>query len=130
MPPTTQTTPRLSQHPPGFAKNALLSMVQSRGLRRITGAALFGAAWLAFAGPAGAQDISATEVQTNLDNVFVLLAAVLVIFMQAGFALVEAGLTRAKNVSNIFAKIGVSSRAAATAFAFEHGLTEPGPGVS
>ena len=33
-----------------------------------------------------------------------IVAAVLVFFMQAGFALVEAGLTRAKNVVNILAK--------------------------
>ncbi|MGD9997338.1 MAG: ammonium transporter [Ilumatobacteraceae bacterium] len=39
-----------------------------------------------------------------LDNVWILVAAVLVIFMQAGFALVEAGLTRAKSVANIFMK--------------------------
>ncbi len=32
------------------------------------------------------------------------IAGVLVFFMQAGFALVEAGMTRAKNVVNIFAK--------------------------
>jgi Amt family ammonium transporter len=44
------------------------------------------------------------QVQISLDNVWVLVAAVLVIFMQAGFALVEAGLTRAKNVANIFMK--------------------------
>jgi len=43
-------------------------------------------------------------LQRTLDNVWVLVAAVLVIFMQAGFALVEAGLTRAKNVANIFMK--------------------------
>ncbi len=43
-------------------------------------------------------------VQATLDNVWILVAAVLVIFMQAGFALVEAGLTRAKNVANIFMK--------------------------
>jgi Amt family ammonium transporter len=43
-------------------------------------------------------------VQANLDNAFVLIAAVLVIFMQAGFALVEAGLTRAKSVGNIMMK--------------------------
>ncbi|MBW3614598.1 MAG: ammonium transporter [Actinobacteria bacterium] len=49
-------------------------------------------------------EVTAEEVQTNLDNVFVLLAAVLVIFMQAGFALVEAGLTRAKSVANIMMK--------------------------
>ena len=30
--------------------------------------------------------------------------------------------TVARHVSNIFAKLGVSSRAAATAYAYEHGL--------
>ncbi|HVM09475.1 MAG TPA: ammonium transporter [Acidimicrobiales bacterium] len=55
--------------------------------------------------PASAQaEATAADVQTNLDNVFVLLCAVLVIFMQAGFALVEAGLTRAKSVANIMMK--------------------------
>lgn len=44
------------------------------------------------------------SVKATLDNVWILIAAVLVIFMQAGFALVEAGLTRAKNVANIFMK--------------------------
>lgn len=44
------------------------------------------------------------KVQATLDNVWILLAAVLVIFMQIGFALVEAGLTRAKNVANIVMK--------------------------
>jgi Amt family ammonium transporter len=44
------------------------------------------------------------DPQIFLDNVFVLLSAVLVIFMQAGFALVEAGLTRAKSVANIMMK--------------------------
>ena len=56
------------------------------------------------ANPAGAQNLSPEIVQGNLDNTFVLLAAVLVIFMQAGFALVEAGFTRAKNVANIMMK--------------------------
>jgi len=66
--------------------------------------ALAGGAVLATASPAGAAAISPGEVQANLDNTFVLLAAVLVIFMQAGFALVEAGLTRAKSVANIMMK--------------------------
>ena len=44
------------------------------------------------------------DTQAILDNIFVFLAGCLVFFMQAGFALVEAGLTRAKNVVNIFAK--------------------------
>ena len=57
-------------------------------------------------GIAAAQEEALTPeaVQATLDNVWVLIAAVLVIFMQAGFALVEAGLTRAKNVANIFIK--------------------------
>jgi ammonium transporter, Amt family len=63
-----------------------------------------GLAGLVLSDPAGAQELSAQTVQDNLDNVFVLLAAVLVIFMQAGFALVEAGLTRAKSVANIMMK--------------------------
>jgi Amt family ammonium transporter len=58
----------------------------------------------AWAGPAGAAELTPEAVQANLDNAFVLLAAVLVIFMQAGFALVEAGLTRAKSVANIMMK--------------------------
>lgn len=72
--------------------------------RLLTGACLVPAGVVALAAPAGAQEVSAESVQANLDNVFILLAAVLVILMQAGFALVEAGLTRAKNVANIFMK--------------------------
>ncbi len=60
--------------------------------------------------------ISAEDVQANLDNVFVLVAAVLVIFMQAGFALVEAGLTRAKSVANIMMKNLMDFCAGAIAF--------------
>jgi len=54
--------------------------------------------------PAFAQGDGAAGVQVILDNIWVLVAAVLVIFMQAGFALVEAGLTRGKNVGNIMMK--------------------------
>ncbi|MEJ2032809.1 MAG: ammonium transporter [Deltaproteobacteria bacterium] len=43
-------------------------------------------------------------VQTNLNYVWTLVAAALVFFMQAGFALVETGLTRAKNAVNIIMK--------------------------
>ncbi len=48
--------------------------------------------------------IKASDVQTNLDYVWVLVATALVFFMQAGFAMVEAGLTRAKNAVNIMMK--------------------------
>lgn len=40
----------------------------------------------------------------SLDIVWVLMATVLVFFMQAGFAMVEAGATRAKNAANIVMK--------------------------
>jgi Amt family ammonium transporter len=40
----------------------------------------------------------------SLDTLWVLVAAVLVMFMQAGFAMVETGFTRAKNSNNILMK--------------------------
>ena len=43
-------------------------------------------------------------VQTHADYVWTLVAAALVFFMQAGFAMVETGLTRAKNAINIMMK--------------------------
>ncbi|HBF43688.1 MAG TPA: ammonium transporter, partial [Desulfobacteraceae bacterium] len=43
-------------------------------------------------------------VQTHADYVWTLVAAALVFFMQAGFALVECGFTRAKNAINIMMK--------------------------
>jgi len=43
-------------------------------------------------------------VQTHADYVWTLIAAALVFFMQAGFAMVEAGFTRAKNAINIMMK--------------------------
>ena len=43
-------------------------------------------------------------VQTNANYVWTLVAAALVFFMQAGFALVETGFTRAKNAINIMMK--------------------------
>ena len=44
------------------------------------------------------------EVQTHADYVWTLVAAAMVFFMQPGFALVEAGFTRAKNAVNIIMK--------------------------
>ncbi|MCG8635154.1 MAG: ammonium transporter [Desulfobacterales bacterium] len=43
-------------------------------------------------------------VQSHADYVWTLVCAVLVFFMQAGFAMVEAGFTRAKNAVNIMMK--------------------------
>ena len=46
----------------------------------------------------------AAEIQNNLNYVWTILAAILVFFMQAGFALLEIGLTRSKNAVNIIMK--------------------------
>jgi Amt family ammonium transporter len=51
-----------------------------------------------------AEPPAAGAVQTNLDVVWTCVAAFLVFFMQAGFAMVEAGFTRAKNAVNILMK--------------------------
>ena len=56
------------------------------------------------ASPALAQEELAPASQFVLDNLWIFIAGVLVYFMQAGFALVEAGLTRSKNLSNIMMK--------------------------
>lgn len=45
-----------------------------------------------------------TLYQNSFDMIWLILAAALVFFMQAGFAMVEMGLTRAKNASNIIMK--------------------------
>jgi Amt family ammonium transporter len=44
-------------------------------------------------------------VQYNLNSLWLLIAAVLVIFMQAGFAFLEIGFSRGKNVGTVVAKI-------------------------
>ncbi|HMR74549.1 MAG TPA: ammonium transporter [Polyangiaceae bacterium] len=46
----------------------------------------------------------AVALQTTVDTVWVLLCAFLVFFMHAGFALLESGLVRKKNVVNVLAK--------------------------
>lgn len=45
-----------------------------------------------------------TKLVTSIDTVWVLVATTLVFFMQAGFAMVETGFTRAKNAGNIIMK--------------------------
>ena len=64
--------------------------------------ALFMGVSVLMSSAAGAQ--TGEEVQFIVNNLWVFIAGILVMFMQAGFALVEAGLTRSKNVANIMAK--------------------------
>ncbi|MEX1279227.1 MAG: ammonium transporter [Acidimicrobiia bacterium] len=72
--------------------------------RRLTIVMAAGAAALVgpLALPAAAQTVE--EVATAVDNVWIVVAGILVMLMQAGFALVEAGFTRAKNAANIVMK--------------------------
>ncbi|MHC4992149.1 MAG: ammonium transporter, partial [Planctomycetota bacterium] len=49
-------------------------------------------------------DAAAETVFNGLDTLWILLAAVLVFFMQAGFGMVEAGLIRTKNAANVLMK--------------------------
>ncbi|HKY14657.1 MAG TPA: ammonium transporter [Microthrixaceae bacterium] len=68
-----------------------------------TGLGLAAAALVLFPGIAGAQEVEVDPVafsqQVNL--LWIIIGAVLVIFMQAGFALVETGFCRAKHASHV-----------------------------
>ena len=68
-------------------------------------ALIVGFAVLLIGVPASAADAQAADqAKVALNTVWVIVAAVLVMFMQAGFALVETGFTRAKNACNILMK--------------------------
>jgi Amt family ammonium transporter len=60
--------------------------------------------------------ISAADVQNNLNFVWTLIAAFMVFIMQAGFAMVESGFTRAKNACNILMKNMMDFSVGAIAF--------------
>jgi Amt family ammonium transporter len=66
--------------------------------------------------PLFAQELTADVVQDNLNYVWTIIAACLVFFMQAGFALVETGFTRAKNAINIIMKNVMDVSAGSLAF--------------
>jgi Amt family ammonium transporter len=70
--------------------------------KSVAGATL-GATTLLWASPVSAQDLDSAP-QAVVDNLWLVIAGALVFLMQAGFAFVEAGLTRAKNLANIMAK--------------------------
>ena len=72
-----------------------------------------------------------SELGVAIDTIWVLLAAFLVFFMQAGFAMVEAGFTRAKNAGNIIMKNIMDFACGsiiywAVGFAFMFGITKSG----
>lgn len=65
---------------------------------------LFGGMFFSAAAFAAEEEDVLPHVQQALDTVWVLVAAFLVFFMQAGFGMVEAGFIRAKNTCNILTK--------------------------
>ena len=72
---------------------------------------------LALPALAFAQDGPTTaELSLAMDTMWVIVAAVLVIFMQAGFAMLEVGFSRMKNVGSVVAKILVNLAIAALLF--------------
>jgi Amt family ammonium transporter len=81
--------------------------------------------------PLAEESVTATEVQKHADFLWTLIAAFLVFFMQAGFAMVEAGFTRAKNAVNIIMKNMMDMSMGALAFwavgfALMFGVTKTG----
>ncbi|WP_035251703.1 ammonium transporter [Desulfocurvus vexinensis] len=65
-----------------------------------------------------AQDAPEMLTQDNANLLWTLVAAILVMFMQAGFAMVEAGFTRAKNAGNILMKNFIDFAAGSVVFFF------------
>ncbi|UQZ82801.1 Ammonium transporter NrgA [Paenibacillus konkukensis] len=63
-----------------------------------------------------ADDKTPAELANAIDSVWVMLAAILVIFMQAGFALLEAGSTRMKNAGHVAGKTILTFGICAIAF--------------
>src|SRR5215210_3050878 len=72
---------------------------------------------LALPGLALAQEgPTVADLSLAMDTVWVIVAAVLVLFMQAGFAMLEVGFSRMKNVGSVVAKILVNLAIAALLF--------------
>src|SRR5918997_4520298 len=88
---------------------------------------------LVFAVPALAlaQDApTPADLSLAMDTMWVIVAAVLVIFMQAGFAMLEVGFSRMKNVGSVVAKILVNLAIAAILFwavGFAFAFSDGGP---
>ncbi len=104
-----------------------------RGTRRLAVAAALAMVPVLFAsGNVSAEEAVASASTTAqlgyaLDNMMLLLAAVLVLFMQGGFAMVEAGLNAAKNTVNILFKNMMDLAVGVLLFfAFGYSLMYPG----
>ena len=87
--------------------------------KKLLAAALGGSALLLLlTSPADAQTSAAEVLDASIlaDNMFVLICAIFVVFMQAGFAMLEVGFSRMKNAGAVMAKIFINLSIAAIAF--------------
>jgi ammonium transporter, Amt family len=82
-----------------------MDMFTSKSKGRSWIPAVLGGLLLTLPGTAGAEEAAVEYLtQGNANILWTLIAAILVMFMQAGFAMVESGFTRAKNAGNILMK--------------------------
>jgi Amt family ammonium transporter len=96
-----------------------------RSMRRFMKFSCALALLLVFAPSALAEGLS--DEQFGLNNFLLLISGALVFWMHAGFAMLEAGLTRAKNVTNILAKnVAVVALAGVTYYLIGFKLMYPG----
>jgi Amt family ammonium transporter len=73
-------------------------------------------AWPAAALAAGSDQTAHQAAGVGADTVWVIVAAVLVMFMQAGFAMLEVGFSRMKNVGTVVAKVITNFSVASIAY--------------
>src|SRR5919199_2833876 len=66
--------------------------------------------------PVAQGEATTQDIAVAVDTIWVIVAALLVLFMQAGFAMLEVGFSRMKNVGSVVAKILVNLAIAALLF--------------
>lgn len=83
------------------------------------------------AGGIMAQEAEVNEAAFAIDNFFLFICAVLVLFMQGGFALLESGMNSAKNTTNVlFKNIMDMSAGVLLYYVIGYGLMYPGDGFN
>ena len=106
--------------------NELIDKIALKRIRRFACAGLATTFIFMIAPAAFAQDAISGE-QFGLNNMLLLVSGALVFWMHAGFAMLEAGMTRAKNTVNILAKnVAIVAISGVTYYLVGFGLMYPG----
>lgn len=96
---------------------------RTRTMKVFCTALLLGVVFSATSGHVFAQDPSTGDIVIQIDTIWLFIGSFLVFLMQAGFAMVESGFTRAKNAANLIMKNLMDFSAGALLyFAFGFGL--------